>query len=111
MTDQEDDADDDDLTPEERANVEHRNRLAERYPTFVLLTKAMQRHQRLRRLRELRVPEQIIENAVEMRDKAFDILGAAFPYDTEINVYHLEDVLNTVRAELQRPHGRGRLDA
>lgn len=109
----EDDYEDDDWepTPEEKAAIQEQVRLAERFPTFVLLVRVLMRHSRYQRLKELRAPEQILENSVESRDRALDELCAAFPRDDDARIFHLEDVLHTLRGELMCPHDSSKTDA
>lgn len=113
MVDEEDFDEDGEYEPteEEKAYAERLYKLAERYPTFLLLTQALRRHRRFQRLTQLGAPAEILEKEKGMREHALDVLANAFPYDADGFGYHLQDVLNTLIAELRRPHGQGGTDA
>lgn len=105
------DEDDWEPTPEEQAAIDQQILVAKRFPTFVLLAKALMRHTRYSRLRSLEAPEQILSKSAEMRDEAMDELCAAFPFQDGVRIYHLEDVLYTLREELIRPHDSSKTDS
>ena len=107
------DLDADDYVPsaEEEKAARDAIEMAERYPLFVLITKALQRHKRMHRLIDLAAPQQILDREKELREKAFDELANAIPFDHEINSYHLADVINTLAFEIRRPHDKGGSDA
>jgi hypothetical protein len=114
MTDDAFDSEDEDEyepTEEDLAAARRMTELAERYPTFLLLFKALTRHKRHRRLVDLGAPQQILDKETELRERALDALADAFPYDTEVNCYNFPDILNTALSELSRPHTKGGADA
>ena len=99
------------LTPEEEKRVEEVERLHNRFPTFVLLLRTLRNYSRLHRLRELMAPRPILDSCEQSCEDAMRALCAAFPFDSEVNHYHLEDVLHTLREELMRPHQSSKTDA
>jgi hypothetical protein len=113
MTEADDDYEDDDWepTPEEKEAIAQQVRLAKRFPTFVLLARAMMRHSRYERLKELGAPPVILEKSNEDRVKSWNDLCAAFPRSEDARIFMLEDVLSTIRDEFVRPHDSSKTDA
>lgn len=89
------------FTPEEKAAREHINRLYDRFPTFVLLRRTLDAHRRYRRMKQLGVPSVLMEQFEDARDKALDRLCEAFPLMSDETMYDLEDVLGTLIRELK----------
>lgn len=113
MVDDQEDPDEGDYIPteEELARARQAAELARRYPTFQLLAKTLRRHRRLGRLQDLEAPDQIIDQEKKLREDALEELAAAFPFDLDINVYHLPDIIETLVEEIRRPHEQGGDDA
>jgi hypothetical protein len=112
MADEEDYEEDDwEPTPEQKAEFDRQVQLAKRFPTFVLLARAMMRHSRYERLKELEAPEIILEKSHADRIKAWNELCEAFPCSEDVRTFLLEDVLGTLRNEFLRPHDSSKVDA
>jgi hypothetical protein len=98
------------MTPEEEKAFERLEKIHQRFPTFVLLGKLLNSHSRLKRLRELEAPKQIIENEIEIRAKHLERVAQAFPSDKD--GFHIIDIIQTLDHELHtEPEKRRKIDA
>lgn len=78
--------------------------LAKRYPTFMLILKVIQRHRRLGRLQAIEAPRLIIEKEEELLQEGLDDLAIAFPPVPGKDLVGLPSIVDTLTAELERPH-------
>ena len=92
-------------TPEDEEAAERFYKLAERYPTFILVMRVLHSHRRLQSAQATEgMPEMILESEKRMREEALDRLCMAIPYDECNGVFRFADILETFAAELARPY-------
>ena len=82
--------------------------LCKRYPTFLIIMKVVQRHQRLRRFTGDPNFEFMLDKAKELLEEALNELVMAFPPIAGKDVISLPSILHTLADELETPIPRER---
>ena len=81
--------------------------LCERYPTFLILMKVVQRYKRVRSFRGDPNFEFMLEKAEGLLEAALSELAVAFPPIAGKDVISLPSILHTLADELGSPHPTG----
>jgi len=100
--------DDWDPTPQEKANMKRYRQLLERYPTFTILMKVLNRHRTIRIYENHGILDTPVgESARQNLEEGLDELCAAFPTDPDAlhGAYSLQSVLEAVVHEFNPPEG------